>query len=257
MQYKINNVPLENYGFRPGWLAKKESSFALSGMFNLPERIGNTYYQWPTGIEPFISPGEIQFGTRQLALSLVCKADSLTAFKGYLNAVYTALSRPVILSTELLGEFQVIAEKSSVKHYKNGWAAVILYLKEEHPTLANLVLPKASGAAVGIDGYSWEELGMVVSSISGRYNLGRYNEAGVRDFTTLPLKATLKAPTLEQFKLIAQRLQVLFSRPGVRRLKYFDGTQEDVFAVAGFKIEKIREYSGRIWGDFEISLIVC
>lgn len=258
MQYKINNVPIEDYGFRPGWLqGKKDSSFALAGMFDLPARTGKTYYEWPNGIEPYIDADEIVFGGRDLTLNLICKAENLTVFKTHLDVLYGELQKPVVLWSELFGPFMVTVTKSTVGYHKNGWASVTLYLHEDNPAISKILLPAQLGDVYGIDGYSWQELGFVIETISGRYDLGQTKETGVRAFTTLVLKATLKAGVFADLQLKVNRLQSLFAAPGLRAVKYFDGTQVNCFAASGFTITTIKNYGNGYRGTFEIKLIVA
>lgn len=255
MNYKIDNIPLADYGLQPGWINKKSGAFALEGIFNLPERTGETFYQWPTGIEPFVDADDIVLGSRDLILTTVCKADSLTAFRYRLNTVYTALNREAVVSCTELGNFKVVVKKTTVRHFNNGWGEIVFHLVEENPVLLPAVLPEPSGAASGIDGYGWAELGFVVSSLAGRYDLPEANPVG-RDYKTLALSATLKGTTFVDFTTRVARLQKLFTLPGLRTVRYFDGTGVACFAANGFTIKKIKATAMGFWGDFEIKLIV-
>ena len=108
----------------------------------------------------------------------------------------------------------------------------------------------------GIDGYSWTELGFIVNSITGRYDLMPAKDVGIRSFKTLSLTAQLSGSNFEDFKLKAKRLQVLFAAPGLRTVKYFDGTSEQCFAKDGFTIKKIYNVGQAFKATFEIKLIV-
>lgn len=256
MNYKINNIPIADYGLQPGWLNGKTGAFALEGIWNLPARTGDKFYEWPTGLEPFVDTDDIVLGSRNLTFNTVLKTDSLTSFKYRLNTVYTALNNTAVISCNELGSFNVVVQKSVVKHFKNGWGEVVFHLIEENPILPNIILPPPSQAVTGIDGYSWQELGFVVSSLAGRYDLTEARDVGVRAYKTLSLSATLKGSSFIDFTTKIARLQKLFTLPGLRVVKYFDGTQVSCFAVDGFTIKKVMCAGIGFWGNFNIKLIV-
>mgnify|MGYP000909570440 CR=1 FL=1 len=77
MIYKIDNTPLSDFGAIP---SPDNSHFALSGMLDLPRRIGVTEYDWGTSIEPFVDAEDIELDGRTLTLNVAIKKVQLQAF---------------------------------------------------------------------------------------------------------------------------------------------------------------------------------
>ncbi|MPN04005.1 hypothetical protein SDC9_151241 [bioreactor metagenome] len=78
MNYKINNAPLSSFGAIP---SPNTGYLALSGMLDLPKRIGTTEYNWGTSIEPFVDAKDIELDGRALTLNVAIKKTSLDTFK--------------------------------------------------------------------------------------------------------------------------------------------------------------------------------
>jgi hypothetical protein len=64
--YKINNIPLTNYGIQPSFV--QGEGIAMKGIFDLPKRIGDTDYSWAeeNSLEPYVDADEIFLEARAL-----------------------------------------------------------------------------------------------------------------------------------------------------------------------------------------------
>ena len=70
MAYILNNVNiLTTYGIRAGHAPS--SNISLAGCFDLPSRIGKSYYEWgdDDSIEPYVLESEIMFGGRDITFA--------------------------------------------------------------------------------------------------------------------------------------------------------------------------------------------
>ena len=52
-EYYLNNKPLSDFGIVP---SRSNRHIALSGCFDLPKRIGDTYFDWPreNGVDQYV-----------------------------------------------------------------------------------------------------------------------------------------------------------------------------------------------------------
>lgn len=78
MNYKLDSISLNAFGAIP---SPGNDHFALTGMFDLPKRIGTTEYNWGTSIEPFVQAEDIELDGRTLILNVAIKKSQLQAFK--------------------------------------------------------------------------------------------------------------------------------------------------------------------------------
>lgn len=256
MMYYINDQPLSAYGFQAGWLKDKNSSYALSGFLNLPKRTGETYREWENGIDPFVDSDDIEFESRKLNLSIVSKSDHLLEFNAKLEALYSAFDQPITLRNDKLGSYRVIVEKTSIKHFKNGWGVCALELTEKDPVIDFVELPPENNSPFGINGYSWQQLGLVIKGLKNRYALTDYQENKARKFNSIELEGTLKGESFDDFIRKAKQLQTLFGSEGLKSLNYFDQSSYSVFCTEGFSIEKIRVFDKKHIAEFKCKLIV-
>lgn len=78
MNYKLDNTPISEYGAIPSPIG---GHFALTGILDLPKRIGKTEHDWGTSIEPFVQTEDIELDGRTLTLNVSIRKNNLDAFK--------------------------------------------------------------------------------------------------------------------------------------------------------------------------------
>lgn len=269
MSYRINDIPLSDYLFDGGWIGSgSNASYALDGIWSLPARIGTTYHDWGSSLEPYTDADDIIFDYRTFTISVTTRAKSVDLFRERLDALYTALGDSFTLSHDTLGSFAVILIQSDVESYQNGWGLANLRLRELRPvTIGELVkLPAiTTPATYGIDGYSWSDLGLVVSSFDGRYNIPQWqplaitaqnHTCGSRDIKTITIKGTVRGVGYDGFKSKVELLQAAIGHAGVRTIRHFDGSVLTAFCVDGFTIDGVTKFAdGTHWGTIQCKMI--
>lgn len=78
MIYKLNNISISSFDATP---SPENGHLALSGILDLPKRIGATEYNWGTSIEPFVDAEDIELDGRTLTLHVAIQKHRLQAFK--------------------------------------------------------------------------------------------------------------------------------------------------------------------------------
>lgn len=268
MSYAINSIPIRDFGFAAGWMSRSNDAYALNGTLSLPKRTGVTHYDWGGVIEPYVDADDITFDVRNFELSLTAKAASLAELNIRLTSLYAAFGGSFTLNSDLQGSFEVIPVEAKVTHYRNGWGVVAIKLRELFPMLytdLNVLTAITPPHAEGIDGYSWRQLGFVVSGLDARYDLPQFeplsltaqnHAVGYRKPRTVTLKGTIRATTYADLKAKADTLHAVIARAGVRTIKYFDGTTRSAFAVDGIKIDNIMAFGTTThWARAECKMI--
>lgn len=273
MSYLINGIPLSNYGFEAGWItsgSKPDSSYALSGAFSFPKRVGKTYHDWNGDIEPYVDADDIEFEYRQFSLSVMTKAGSLSEFRERLAALYAALGDAFELKdVEFNMYYDVVFVQAEAEGYKNGWGMATLKLRESQRMCGSDIyeLPMNDPPApYGINGYAWEDMRFVVESIDGRYNMPQWqplkvtdknSNAGSRQPKTITISGTIKPNSIEELWGLYAALLWIICSSGLKKITYFDGSVFTAFCVDGFTIDGVRRLpDGTHWGQFKCKMIV-
>lgn len=264
MRYMINNVPLGDYGFHAGWVGKPNEAYALTGAMNLPGRLAESYHDWGrSGIEPYVDADDIVFKARDFGLSVVAPCGSPEAFLDLLAGFLAAIG-----DSFRLNYYEVILKQAEVKTYHNGWGSASLSLSELNPMkISDLkVLPQATEPDLsGIDGYSWQQLGLVVEDMGNRHGLTQWQPLkitaqnhthGSRQMRTITLKGTLRGSSRDDLAERAALLQALLGGEGIRTITCTDGMVIRSFCVDGFTISNILRFADNThWGKFECKMV--
>lgn len=267
--YKIGNIPIEVYGFTAGCISSSSGeAYALTGTMSLPKRTGKTHHNWGDSIEPYVDANDMTYDVRDFELSLTARAANIEELNERLNTFYTALGNSFTLTNDLQGSFEVIPIEGKVIHYSNGWGMTAIQLRELSPmryadlrALPTIITP----ASEGIDGYSWQDLGLVVGGLDNRYDLTQFqplqltaenHACGSRAARTVTLKGTIKAGNYADLKTKVEVLHALIGGEGTRTIRYFDDTTREAFAVDGIKIDKVMKFGSTThWAHLECKLI--
>ena len=274
MKYQINGVALEDFGVET---IPANSSFGLSGIWDLPTRGGKSFHSWGNedGIEPYVDYFDIWFLPRNITLNCSIKESSGVVLKTRVEEFLQALHS----NTENLLQLYVVdTEKAykvyissgvNVKYIKPGCAEFSLPFVEPFPEIPT-GMPTEVGANEGIDGISFRALGIAgITETKGLYSrpaikaLRYTGEGGNEEFSgtkteakTIELSAAVKCQDISDFEGKMEALQAVFSAPGLRKLRLTVGYSADVFAANGFTISNVYAVSGGIIADFKIKLYV-
>lgn len=251
-KYYLNGVDLSRFGFIPG--QAQGSNIALSGAWSLPPRLGDCYYEWPEGVEPFVSDGDICLGGRDLALYGTIIGKNRDEFLMNLNELYGALHQfndLVELKSDDFGCYKVyVKDVIKTTYLRDGFGNIVLKFREPAVDIAGILPVGTSDVGNRIDDIPLSELGLTMQEFSGRdnrpaiqtMNFNAWQREGyqvtkpkVREFN---LRMGINAVDYTDFRQKVGQYYQLFSSPGVRDVTVH-GETEALFCKDGFTIENI------------------
>lgn len=267
MAYTLNSVNLSTYGIIPGHISG--SNIALSGCFDLPERIGATHYIWPedNSVEPYVASDELFFAGRDLVFKGVILGPN-AVINNYIKALYNAVQAFADLVTFATpyGSFSVQVKSITPIHY-NSACTIEIAFREPVVTLTGGALPAAGINNYTIDHIPFSSFGLYLGSKKELANLPdlkpqyftKYSSEGYQitkySNKALSIEALLKASSLSDFQDKVRNLYLLFSSAGTRNIKINDQANIDCFATKGFKIEGIMILNEAMIGVFKADLM--
>ncbi|WP_099368072.1 hypothetical protein [Sphingobacterium sp. 1.A.4] len=259
--YFINNIPFSDFGLVPG--RASNSNIAISGCWDMPERIGKTHHVWEESneIEPYLRADEIFFGGRDI--NVFCWLNELDRprFIEKIQSFYTVvddLQNGLFPLRCPLGEWMVqIVDAQPVNYLNKGYGNIQLKFRQPVVEMGGS-LPVTSSGGVGIDGYSFGDLSLVkkltknqadrassrkLETVSySREAIGRVRRQS-REFT---LDFFIDQPSYPAFKACVGNFAYLLSRPNARTLRLDDNTTREVFAKDGFQVSNVRVATNRV-----------
>lgn len=271
MNYKINGIPIRDYGIN---IVRDNSSFGISGFWDLPKRSGTSYRSWgnENGIEAYVESSDMTFDVRDFTLKCFIRTNDISILSQRLDTLYSRLKsnaqNPLIFEIPELNEIRKVYINKAIPINRNRFnGQFTINFTEFEPDFIG-VLPPAINAQIGIDGISFQDLGIDgLTATSGQFDnpalknlnltktdrrttfAGEFYEA-----RTIRLTALMKCAGLIDFNNKAKALQMLFSSPGLRRLK-LPNIDMMTFAPNGFSITNPRLYRGNIFANFIIELM--
>lgn len=252
--YKLNNIPLINFGIHPGRI--NGSNIALSGMLDMPARIGKTFHDWSgeAGVEPYVLPAEIMHGGRTIHFAGLLKGVDRTGAATMARNFYreiSAFNGLVELVTPWSTHQVHIKERIEGKYLQGGWNQIAIDFEE--PVVPNDgVLPV--GAVTDrphIDGVALDSFGMFLSRSEGVLNRPQTKDPNFTAYEKQGYQITPPAALEFDLQLIAyadsfallkdniKKLQRLLSAAGLRQIN-FDGNLWEVFNVKGFQVKDLK-----------------
>lgn len=265
--YSLNNISFSDYGIRaslaPG------SNVALSGMFDLPERIGETYQTWDDedGIEPFVEEDEIFFGGRDLVFYGLIVAEKNAAISkiNRLKKDIKAFSDLVVFHSDSFGDFNV---KIKQLDCEVGTVATTVKLKMREPVcdLSGGALPNQSHSNYTVDRIAFSSFGLTASSVKGRgdqedvskeyytvFDKEGYQLNG-RKPTEVKVDGFLKANSLGAFQSNIKALWKILTDPGTRKLRLNDYVTIEGFVTEGFKVANVTKAGNQITATIKLKI---
>lgn len=266
--YILNGKNLADFGIVPG--QAPGSNLAIEGVWNMPIRIGKVYHEWPDqdGVEPYLRADELFFAGRDLMFNGYVKGTDHNDAMAKVQALYEDIDvfgEPVPFSSEW-GEWDVqVLQNVQIAYlgFKSGFLSLKLPFREPVADLSG-VIPAATAAPIGIDGISFNDLGLIKMLTSDNFNRPQAKQSaftaygyeghgitkrGLREFR---IKFFIKKATYAEFQSSIQGLMALFSQPGARTLKLDDGTYREFFIKDGFTVIGVRSLADVTFGTIEI-----
>lgn len=267
MAYTLNSVDLTTYGIKPGHAPG--SNIAMAGIFDMPARIGQTYYEWADddSIEPYVLEDEMFFGGRDIMFYGFILGTN-KQINDYLEALYDAIEALTGLVTFVTpyGSFSVYV-KTIVPEFYVGGCKIAITFREPVVNLSEATLPSSGSSAYSIDGIPMTTLGLYYSRGSGLRNLSEMKEQLYTIYGTegyqitrrksrnFNMKATIIGLGISGFQSKVKALYKLFSSAGLRTIIINNEIITRCFAVEGFSVSNIILTNEEMIGNFNINLI--
>jgi len=252
--YSINNIAFSAFGITPGRITG--SNISLSGMLDMPARIGKVYHDWTDepGVEPYVSAADIRHGGRTIEFAGFMQGEDKANVYGMLETFYKELSgytQLVPLETPWSTHQVYIKQEITAEYLQEGWLK--LNCKFEEPVVPNPAqLPVgAQTTKPNIDGVALERLGIFLNSIKDHLNRPRTKNEQFTAYSTQGYQVTPPEALEFELELIAyagsyellsqniKSLQKLISAPGMRKLQVDQQTRE-VFNIKGFQVSDLK-----------------
>lgn len=228
MIYKIDGTPLSSFGAIP---SPNSGYFALSGMLDLPKRIGATEYDWGTEIEPFVDAEDIELDGRTFTLNVAIKKSQLQVFK---NAC--------IACTELSFDhdtFQVVQKDeikvSEIAEYYN----VSVPFWQNNIELIPITISPSGAGDYMIDNFNLiKDFGIYVGESNDLKNTAKridipttepYQITQYRGLRSIDLSCSMKDTNFTDIYNKMTQFQAVLMAPGLRTLKLRDNTFQVYF----------------------------
>lgn len=270
--YKINQIPLENYGITAG--RAPLSNIALAGFLDMPKRLGKTFHNWldEEGYEPYVDADELFFGSREIRFYGYITADSQQEAVLKLRDLYEDFGRltdTVALNTPY-GIFNCyLKDEINARYLGEGAASIVMVFEEPAVAFPNHAIPEPSTIQqYHIDFIPFTAFGSFIEETNGQYdrpelkqaNFVSYNEAGYQLTKVGPLDVELilcfYAPTFNILKEGIERLHQVLGSAGTRTIN-IDNTERDSFAVDGFAVTQIRLTDSQCMARVRVELLMA
>lgn len=266
MAYLLNSVSLSTYGITPGHATG--SNIAMSGIFDLPARIGTTHYEWADddSVEPYVLADELFFAGRDISFHGAILGTNKQV-NDYLEALYDAVEAftgLVTLATPY-GNFSVQV-KTIVPEFYIGGCKIVINFREPVVTLTG-TLPSTGTSAYTIDSIPMSSFGLYYSKGSGMRSLSElkeqlYTKYGAEGYQMTRRKARnfgihafVMGSSLSDFQDKIKALYKCFSSAGMRSIIINNEIEIECFAVEGFKASDIHLFNTGMIANFDMNLI--
>lgn len=246
-EYYLNNKPLSDFGIVP---SRSNRHIALSGCFDLPKRIGDTYFDWPreNGVDPYVDESDIQFDSRSIKFTGYIIGNLELNIQSLQNYILT-LPELSMLSCKW-GEWNVKINKNvDITPIDKNNARISISFVEPNPDLSG-ILPPVS-IIKDIDDYSWESFGLYIKKINESLNIKSRKSlditqnpektllsTGGEDKNKITISGHIIAGSFDDFKSRIKSLYKLFGGAGLRVINY-RGRSIYCFPIDGFSITNI------------------
>lgn len=217
MNYKLDSIPITNYGAHPTLAGQ---ALSLHGMFDLPKRIGATEHNWGTSIEPFVEEEDIELDGRALTLHVVIGSEGLDNF---IQACIACKK----LSTDYETYDVVCKDEIQVRKIGEQYIVTIPFWQHTYELSSLDINPSASGSFRLDDFDLRRDFGVYVSASGNLLNTAkridipttqsyeRTNYRGSRDIT---LRCSMMGHTFAGVYNNMKRFHSLLMAPGMRTL---------------------------------------
>jgi len=165
----------------------------VSGILDMPDRNGDTFYDWGDGFEPLVSAENIYFGSRNIVLQ--CFFDNrLADYKTSSQELETITTNQTLVTA--YGNYTVRLDSIEItEKYKQGLSVKITFV-ELNPNLAGSLPTKSDSSGVSIDEYDlFTSFGLLVEEVIG-FEIPSLNSSNETTYKTNALSKFREPPTV-------------------------------------------------------------
>lgn len=269
MSYILGGINLDDFSVIPSW--GDGTNLGLVGCFDMPARLGKCFHDWGDehGVEPYVRGDEIRFGGRDIVFTCLMQAQYENELLRKLYGLYDdLLSENSLMTFQTdLGNFDVyLKDEIQAEYLDMGWAKLrFLFRQPVIPVVGTE--PTADNALYGIDGCSFQSLGLKILDVEGRHYLPgpkgmtftAYQTEGYQITKHSQREITIKALLIESdlngFQTKINSLSKLLSKSGLRTLTYQKDALRTFFVKDGFQVRQVWKTSGDINGVVTIKCV--
>ena len=250
MDYQINGHSLSEYGIVP--ISTKGNDIALTGVFDLPKRLGTIEHEFGNETEAFVKADDIILDGRELKLNCYARAATSAELISNLQALFNECEKDGTVLTTPFGTFNVsLRNQASVSEFpKNKSAQVEIRFWQE-----DYVIPSQGETPNGGDGYLIDNynlktnFGVIMArkedfrSLSKRKDFkytAEETSSALRTPRDMVMQCYMVAPDLTTFKSKMDSLHALLISPDLRVLIEPNNTNHYIYVKDGLKVDKIR-----------------
>lgn len=254
MAYTIDGIDILTYGIRAGH--SPGGNIALSGCFDMPERIGPTERDWgdTDGVEPYVDTDEIFLAGRDIKFNgsiFGSHASIYTNLQNFRTTVDAATGLKVFATP--YGTFNVMMRSLNTIYHEGGASITMLF--REPVVSASGVLPASGVDNNSIGSIPFTSFGFYVTKKAGIVDIPElkpmqftiYSQEGyqpVKRFADeVKLNGFILADDLADFESKVNSFHSMLSASGTKELIVNGVTMGRFFAKSGFKVENVIIFS--------------
>lgn len=266
--YYINGELLSSFGIIPGHAPG--SNIALSGVWDMPARIGKVYHQWGDhdGVEPYLREDEIFFEGIDVKFYGYIKSSDRDEVTGILSEFYEYINQNSgkFNFSSPFGVWEVeLIDGISARYLNNGYFALTINMRLAVVPM-DYPIPEPSENYIGIDGINFKQLGLWLMDSRANMELqsARENQITVygqekhgklkRNLKEYSLRFLIDQPGYAAFADKINTLRAMFASPGLRTLKLPDGTYRELFINNGFSVSSVKNKLTRTTGILTVNV---
>ena len=239
MSYRLNDIPITDYGAVP---IARSGYLALTGIFDLPKRKGNTEHSWGTSIEPYLKECDIDIDGRALTLSVGIRDHNLQSLTKKVAAFTNACKECRSIATAF-DTFNVYCT-GQVEVQEFGHFAIITtrFWQEDIEWKEIKDVTPSYGNGYVMDGYNLaRDFGIHIAnkqsfdSIAKRIDIPTtefYRQTRWREQTTVRLHCSMIGRDVADLYRKMRQFHKLIYRSGIRILQWSTGGDGGIHSVA-------------------------
>ena len=265
----LGGTDLSQFGFFAS--QHPNSNIGLTGMCDMPNRLGKTYHSWADsrGVEPYVLSEEIIFGGRDIQLIGIIQGETKNITEANNSSLINLVNEFTDLSefTTEFGTYQVYVKSIEATYLSDYAFEILINLREPVVDMPN-DLPTPDAAQIGIDRISFAQLGGGLLRVAG--DVRNRPALKPQDFTVwgkegyqitkteapiLNIEMYIEGNSYADFKGKINRLQALLASAGTRLIKAPNLSLREFFVTEGFKVTNMFSAENYFFGLVTIKAI--